>query len=326
MATTGAAPVILIAVAREQRLARVLESYLYAVIQVHAGTLALEWARDVRPDAIILEADLPDMSGIEACRELHRDPRIGRGVPILILASEKPSSEQRVAALRAGAWDLLYHGGDPEELALKLQTYVKAKRTLDIALTESLVDPATGLHSRLSLARRARELGSLLARKHGALACVVFSLDGEATDPKAAGLIAQTVRISDVVGAFGPAELAVLAPATDGAGAVKLAQRAAGGLRESEISGTLLVPGATLRVGYDAVDNLSYAPLEPVELLARASAAVRHGVPEPGYAWVRRFEGAPTGRVSGGGGGGGGGTAPAIAIAAGGPERRGRNR
>ncbi len=54
-----------------------------------------------------------------------------------------------------------------------------------------------------------------------------------------------------------------------------------------------MTPG--LRVGYDAVVNLKYAPIDPVALLGRAAAAVRNGRPEPGYPWVRRFDvGTPT--------------------------------
>jgi len=53
---------------------------------------------------------------------------------------------------------------------------------------------------------------------------------------------------------------------------------------------TALTPGKTLHVGYEAVTNLKYSPIDPVALLARATAAVRDGKPEPGAPWVRRFE------------------------------------
>src|SRR2546426_3695219 len=79
----------------------------------------------------MLAADLPDMTGIDASRLLHADLRIGHNVPIFIIATDKPTPEQRVAALRAGAWDFVRHPGDPEEVALKLQTYVQAKRNID---------------------------------------------------------------------------------------------------------------------------------------------------------------------------------------------------
>src|SRR5207247_8535542 len=153
------------------------------------------------------------------------DRRIAHNVTTVIIATDKPTPEQRVAALQAGAWHFDRHPGDPEEVALKLQTYVQAKRNIDVAFAEGLIDPATGLHSRPGLARRARELGALMARTHGALACVVFMLESDAHDLRAAGLLLHTARASDVVGALGPGEFAVLAPATDHAGAVKLAHR-----------------------------------------------------------------------------------------------------
>src|SRR5207245_10493760 len=136
------------------------------------------------PDAILLAADLPDMTGIDAARLLHAGLRVGHNVPILIMSAHKPTPEQRVAGLRAGAWDFIAHPDDPEEVALKLQTYVQAKRNIDVAFAEGLIDPATGLHSRPGMARRARELGALMARTHGALACVVFALETDAHDPR----------------------------------------------------------------------------------------------------------------------------------------------
>ncbi|HEX4627940.1 MAG TPA: response regulator, partial [Gemmatimonadales bacterium] len=212
--------VVLLSVVREpaRQLAKTLDREGAVVVQVPTGALALERARDVQPDVIMLEAELPDMAGTHACWLLHRDPRIGRNVPILVFASDKPTPGERVTALRAGAWDLLPPMADPAELVLKLQAYVQAKRNIDASPADALIDPATGLHSRPGLARRARELGALMVRGHGALACVVFALDAEPADPRAGTLVAHATRASDVVGALGPTEVAVLAPATDQVG------------------------------------------------------------------------------------------------------------
>jgi len=264
----------------------------YSVLESATASRALDRARDTRPDIIILDSDLPDLTGLEACRLFRGEPHIGRNVPILLLTSGPPTPDQRVTALRAGVWDFLRHPGDADELSLKLETYIQAKRNIDATLAEGLIDPTTGLHSRPGLARRARELGALMARHHGALACVVFAVDSNPTDPRAANLLAQTARVCDVVGSLGPGEYAVLAPGTSDAGAIRFAQRVAsalcaspGGSRENTVT-----PGPGLRVGYDAVVNLKYAPIDPVALLGRAAAAVRNGRPEPGYPWVRRFD------------------------------------
>ena len=290
MATTGAPPVVLIATAAEHSLAPLLGRNEYAVTEVHTGAEVLERAREFAPDAILLEAELPDMSGIDACRLLHADARVAQTVPILIVAPDKPTPEQRVAALRAGAWDFLRAPPTAAELSLNLEAYVQAKRSVDVALAAGLVDPATGLHSRSALARRARELGALMAREHGALACVVFALSSDPPVPKAGSLLVYAARLSDVVGVMSSSEFALLAPATNHAGAVKLAQRVGTVLCHAVGDGAVLIPGATLRAGYDAVGNLGYAPIDPAELLARATAAVRVGQAEPDCPWLRRFE------------------------------------
>jgi len=288
---------VLIAVVRDHSLADVLEDQGYSVVQPPTGTLALEWARDIQPDVIILDIDLPDMPGSDACWLFHNDPRVGRNVPLLIVAAHKPTPEQRVAALRAGAWDFLRYPGDRDELTLKLQTYVQAKRSIHAALADGPMDPTTGLHSRTGLARRVRELGALMARTHGALACVVFAIDADPVDPSVAARLGQAARISDVVGNLGPREFAVIAPYTDHVGALQLARRATESLCE-EGSKSALIAGKTLHAGYEAVSNLKYSPMDPVALLARATAAVRDGKPDADAPWVRRFELAATAQAA----------------------------
>ena len=128
-----------------------------------------------------------------------------------------------------------------------------------------------------------------MSHGRGALACVVFALDADPADARAGRLVARSARVSDVVGALSPTEFVVLAPATDHAGAVKLAQRIGGALREV-VGATSPVAPALLHVGYDAVTNLKYSPIDPVALLLRATTAVRNGTPEPGCPWMRRFD------------------------------------
>src|SRR5437870_12518057 len=76
----GAPRIVLIASLAEHPLVGALERRRCAVVQVQTGALAVEWARNFQPDAIMLAADLPDMTGIDASRLLHADLRIGHNV------------------------------------------------------------------------------------------------------------------------------------------------------------------------------------------------------------------------------------------------------
>ena len=79
------------------------------------GRALLAAALQHKPDVIILDTELPDLTGLEACRLFRGEPHIGRNVPILMLTSGPPTPEQRVTALRAGVWDFLRYAGDADD-------------------------------------------------------------------------------------------------------------------------------------------------------------------------------------------------------------------
>ena len=276
----------------------------FAVMRTPDGHHALARARTTNPDAIFVEAVLPDMSGLELCRMLRDDPRVAKGTPILVTTPHNPTREQRVEALRAGAWDCLGRATDPSELILKLQAYMRAKLDADRSRAEGLLDPATGLYNRQGMARRIRELGSSAFREHGAIACIVLALDLEPEAALMGDVAATTIlksvqalkaagRLSDVLGRLGPTEFAMIAPSTDSAGALRLAERMVVAIRETAAKGKERLPVLQVRVGYEAVTNIGYAPIQPVDLLVRASAALRRGSAVGGTSWIRRYDEGP---------------------------------
>src|SRR5256884_8007327 len=173
--TLDGLPVVLIACPGQSQLtsSSALADHRYSVSQAHTGQQAIDLARERPPATIILAAGLPTMSGIEACRLLRGDLHVAPGVPILIVCADEPTAEQRVTALRAGGWGCVPTRRDAAAMALQLQAYVQAKQSVDHAFAEGLIDGATGVHTRVGLVRRAREVGGLMARPHGSLACVV---------------------------------------------------------------------------------------------------------------------------------------------------------
>ena len=237
------------------------------------------------------------MSGLDVSRRMRGDPAVGRNVPIILLVPDKPTPEQRVNALRAGVWEFLQVPGNRDEILLKLRTCLEAKRNIDAARADGFADWANGLHHQTGFTRRARQLGALMARMHAPLACVVFELDTDEPDPEAGDFVTKAARTSDVVGEISSSRFGVLAPATDGPGAVLLARRivetfSALVADRSKNRGTPL-PRWNMRAGYDAVSNAMYSPIDPALFIARASTAVRRGIPEVGNEWLRRFSPAP---------------------------------
>lgn len=294
----GRPPLTLIANSQEWH-TRALESILgpqgYAVLRAYTGAQAIERAVEARPDLIFVDTDLPDRDGFEVVRALRESPHISPSTPIIMTSPGHTSRQRRIEALRAGAWDFIGAAIDGEELPLRLGAMVRAKMESDRVREEGLLDELTGLYNLRGLARRAREVGSQAFRQKEALACIVvtpmMANIAELADRVSAEMalvLRNTGRSSDVIGTLGPGEFAIVAGGTDSAGAERLAERLA------EAAGRIFgTEDVNVAIGYDAVQNYSEAPIDPSDMLARASTAMRQSRADavPGRRLsVRRFE------------------------------------
>jgi two-component system cell cycle response regulator len=210
------------------------------------------------------------------------------------------SRQERLDAMRAGAWDFLGSALDSEELPLRLDAYVRAKFDADRLRDDSLMDQNTGLYNVQGLARRSRELGSLAFRHHEPFACVVLSpvVVGPPGDAAADSAFLASVerlgkairergRVSDATGRLGPHEFAIIAHGTDEAGALRMAERLTEELRAASPNGRGPVKVAG---GYDVVPDYHESPIDPSEMLARATKAMRLSRSDTGGKWIRQFE------------------------------------
>ena len=154
------APVLLVANAfgtwLSQALANLIKARGYRVHFVLTGRELLDQAPVVRPDVIVLDADLPDLDSVAVCRTLRQN-RAAWNMPIIMITATPATNQQRVAALEAGAWDYLSVLLNPEELTLKVDAMARLKIEMERALEQSAVDPGSGLYTLHGLERRARE-------------------------------------------------------------------------------------------------------------------------------------------------------------------------
>jgi diguanylate cyclase (GGDEF)-like protein len=276
-------PPLVLIVSDQEWSIRSLESILspngYAVLRSYTALRGLTRAVLSVPDLIIIDLNLPDLDGPELCRRLREDPRIGDVTPILMTTTGHPSRNDRLAALRAGAWDLLVHPIDGEDLLLRLNAFARAKHASDKAREAGLVDPVTGLYNLRGFAQRARELGAHVARLGTPLACVVVV--AEPADPTAedgagavavrfADLLRHLGRSSDVIGRVGESEFAVLAPGAGAASAATLAQRLAAAV-DQDAGDTF----GRISVAFHGVDDFRTANMRALELFERASESLR---------------------------------------------------
>jgi len=117
-------PSLILVVDDEPAIAETVEYALgeagFRVILAETGEEALELAARRKPDLVILDVGLPDLSGFEVCREIRR----ASGVPVLFLTARE-SEIDRVVGLEIGADDYVVKPFSPRELAARVKAILR---------------------------------------------------------------------------------------------------------------------------------------------------------------------------------------------------------
>lgn len=105
---------------------RVLRHAGFEVVEADTGQKALERVLE-RPDLVILDVNLPDMSGYEVCRQIRSDEFSAR-VPVLHLSATLVSTQAKVAGLEGGADAYLIQPVEPEELLATVRALLRVRK------------------------------------------------------------------------------------------------------------------------------------------------------------------------------------------------------
>lgn len=97
----------------------------YSVQEAEMGAEALARVESFRPDLILLDLMLPDVSGFDVCRDIRR---MGSRVPIIIL-SAKTEEIDVVVGLEIGADDYIVKPFRPRELLARIAAHLRKARS-----------------------------------------------------------------------------------------------------------------------------------------------------------------------------------------------------
>ena len=120
------------------------------IIEAATGRAGIDLAAAERPALVILDLGLPDIPGVEVCREIRR----WAAMPILVL-SARHAEEEKVQLLTVGADDYVTKPFSIPEFAARVLALLRRSRTPG-ALTHAVLQTSDGLtidFARRSLAR-----------------------------------------------------------------------------------------------------------------------------------------------------------------------------
>ncbi len=195
------------------------------------------------PQLAVLDWMMPGLEGPQVCQKVRQLP--DRPYTYILLLTARGQQDDLLRGLASGADDYLTKPFDSQELRARLRVgerILELERNL-IAAREELRfrathDVLTGIPNRAAVLEATQRECSRQLREGGFLSVMILDLDhfksvndtyghlcGDQVLREAARRIAACVRTYDTVGRYGGEEFLVVAPTTDRAGALALAER-----------------------------------------------------------------------------------------------------
>lgn len=235
------------------------------------GESALRIARERTPDLVLLDAEMPGMSGFQVCQAMKEDAAL-RDVPVIFVTGHA-EPEFEITGFGLGAADFISKPVQEPLLLARVRSQLSVKQQLDALRLQSTVDGLTALPNRrafeLALESEWRRAGRA-AQPLAVLRVDIdyFPLFNERYGPTAGeqclrlvarALQAAALRPGDVVARLGREQFCVLLPQTARAGAEHVAHRILDAVEALDIPNELSVVArhVTVSVGVSSHDEQS---------------------------------------------------------------------
>jgi len=302
--------------AARARISQLLRARGLTVVAANSGQKAIDAVRAQAVDLVVLELNMPGLSGIDVCKVVKSIAN-DRFVPVVLLTS---MSESSARVLRSGADDHVAKTLEDEELLERLENMIRVKRTHDDVQFARHELNYGSVHEELQELPDHRHFHDCLESEFGEaqrhldpLACCIVAVDGfrelvsEQGSESAARILEEvssrlrhTVRATDVAARFRISEFGLLLPNTRPAKALASADRIVSelalrpfALGEASIELTVsigvgLYPSGGIRTHSELLDAASIA-------VARARVAGKNRVcvvQHQGYIYRPTFPGA----------------------------------
>lgn len=258
-----------------------LTSEGHEILCAGSGKEGLEAAERDNPDLILLDVDMPDMSGFDVCRRLKADAGLCM-IPVVFL-SGSGGLDDKVKGLDLGAVDFVAKPFDAFELRARVNAALRTKQLQDMLIEHAKIDPLTGLSNRRALDERLAQEWARHLRHGSHLSVIMADIDhfknvndqyghqtGDEVLRQVSARLAEGCRDSDMAARFGGEEFVIVATATPAQAAAGFAER----LRTSICSVPLEIQGEILEVtaSFGVADN--YGCNSPEELIQAADEAM----------------------------------------------------
>ncbi|MEX2117195.1 MAG: hybrid sensor histidine kinase/response regulator [Bacteroidota bacterium] len=145
------------------------------MLRANSGKECLTMAKDLQPDVILLDIQMPEMDGFETLKRLRENPATAK-IPVIFLTAQRKDPESIEAGLMMGADEYLTKPIDTDELLVRTKTLVRLKRMetelertkadFMAMLVHDLRSPLAGIKDVIEFFRELEKAGGGLTQDH----------------------------------------------------------------------------------------------------------------------------------------------------------------
>lgn len=136
---------------------------------------AIEFCEHQLPDLLVVDVNMPDINGLELCRQLKARASTA-DIPFMFITGDLGKDAQ-IDCWQAGGNDFVNKPVVAETLVHRVRNHLLSKLRLDALTKLSFEDPLTGLYNRNFLNEEYPRLSRQLMRDHQPLGLVIFDVD-----------------------------------------------------------------------------------------------------------------------------------------------------
>ena len=284
-ATSAEAPARVLVVDDDERILRLLAHHLgkhdYEVYKVTSSREGLRLAIEIRPQILITDWTMPEISGVDLCRQLSQT-EAGRRIHKIMLTARE-DDDQVVEALDAGADDYVFKPFNPRILLARVRAgermvrmreeverseRVRLRQLAELGIltrklrAAAMTDPLTELPNRRFAITRLKQEWESASRSGRPLSLTMIDVDhfkrvndvhghdvGDLVLRETAAVLRQHARQSDVLCRLGGEEFLVIHVDADLESALRAAERLRGEVEQHRLQHEGFTGGVTLSMG-----------------------------------------------------------------------------
>lgn len=146
----------------------------YSILAASNGVSGLQIAREQKPDLILLDIVLGDLSGYEICKALKQDPATSN-IPIIFVTGQD-SAEDELAGLELGAVDYFKKPFSLPLARVRVRKQIELKQKTDLLEQLSFVDSLTGIANKRQFDEKIEKAIRYAARNHRGLSLLMIDI------------------------------------------------------------------------------------------------------------------------------------------------------